>query len=147
MKRSETAAAQFLRGYNCAQSVLFAFADRAGIPPDLALKLATGFGAGMGRRQEVCGAVSGAILALGFLRGRGEREDRSVQDTAYAMVRELTDRFSRKHGSFLCRDLLDGCPLLTPEGQERFRSENMKEKCAGFVSDAAALAEEIAGPE
>ena len=48
---TEIATSQFLRGYNCAQSVLYAFRDEAGLSEDLALKIATGLGAGMGRKQ------------------------------------------------------------------------------------------------
>ncbi len=54
---AETASEKFLSGFNCAQSVLWTFAPRLGLDPDTALKIACGFGAGMGRREEVCGAV------------------------------------------------------------------------------------------
>jgi len=49
---TEIATSQFLRGYNCAQAVLYAFRSEAGLSEDLALKIATGLGAGMGRKQE-----------------------------------------------------------------------------------------------
>ena len=63
----------FLQGYNCAQAVSCACAGDCGVPSELVVKLATGFGAGMGRTQETCGAVSGAILALGLRGGHPER--------------------------------------------------------------------------
>ena len=49
---TQIATSQFLRGYNCAQSVLYPFRDEAGLSEDLALKIATGLGGGMGRKQE-----------------------------------------------------------------------------------------------
>ena len=61
--RSELALKKFLSGYNCAQAVLFSFCDDLGFEQNTALKLACGFGAGMGRKQAVCGAISGGILA------------------------------------------------------------------------------------
>ena len=54
--RSEIAIAKFTQGFNCAQSIIYAFSDDLGIDKDTALKIACGFGAGMGRKQEVCGA-------------------------------------------------------------------------------------------
>ncbi len=68
---SDAAAAKFSSGYNCAQSVLWAVAPRLNLDGETALKIACGLGAGIGRSQEVCGAVTGGILALGMKFGRG----------------------------------------------------------------------------
>jgi C_GCAxxG_C_C family probable redox protein len=64
--KTEVAADRFLSGYNCAQAILYAFGPDLGLDGETALKVATGLGAGMGRRGEVCGAVTGGILALGL---------------------------------------------------------------------------------
>lgn len=141
MNRAETAVAKFKEGYNCAQSVLFAYADRTGMDPDVALRISNGLGAGMGRKQEVCGAVSGAILVLGLLYGRGEHDGRERQEEAYAKVRELIEKFESEHGTVNCRELLGGCVLLSPEGQKRFQSEKLIERCHGFVAAAVGTIE------
>ena len=65
MDRVEQAVSKFAEGYNCAQSVLFSFCDDLGMDKDKALKIACGFGAGMGRKEEVCGAVTGGIMVIG----------------------------------------------------------------------------------
>ncbi|NTU86942.1 MAG: C_GCAxxG_C_C family protein, partial [Chlorobiaceae bacterium] len=65
MTRSERAVSIFSEGYNCAQSVLFSFSDDLGIAGDTALKIASGFGGGIGRMQEVCGAVTGGVMVIG----------------------------------------------------------------------------------
>jgi C_GCAxxG_C_C family probable redox protein len=143
MNRAEIAVNKFKSGYNCAQSVLFSYADRLNIPPDLALKLATGFGGGMGRKQEVCGAVTGGILVLSLLYGRGEKEERAVQDVTYAKVRTLMNDFAEKHQTCICRQLLDGCELLTPAGQERFKSDNLIEKCCQYINSTVNILEKI----
>ena len=114
--RTDLATTRFLSGYHCAQAVLEAFRDEAGLDEDLALKIATGLGAGMGRKQEVCGAVTGGTLVLGLRHGRGSRDDQATTGATYARVRELMDRFAAKHGSCLCRDLLPGYDLATEEG-------------------------------
>jgi len=49
----DVAVAKFMSGYNCAQAVLFAHCDELGLEKNAALKMACGFGAGMGRKEEV----------------------------------------------------------------------------------------------
>ena len=141
--KSDEAAETFKNGFNCAQAVFTTYADKFGIDRTSALKISCGFGAGMGRRQEVCGAVSGAILLIGCKHGKTLREDNAANDLTYKLVRELTDKFIAKHGSNSCRELL-GCNLLTPEGQKYFKENNFQHsKCARYVHDAAEWAEEI----
>lgn len=143
MTRSEIAADKFKDGYCCSQAVLFSFADKAGISEDLALKLADGFGAGMARKQEVCGAISGSILTLGLLYGRGKNESEEKHEYTYDRVRDFMARFEALHGSITCRKLLDDLDLNTSEGQERFKTENRKETCANYVADAVRILDEL----
>ena len=140
--RSLIADEKFVSGYNCAQAVLFSFADRLGLPPDSALKAACAFGAGMGRKGEVCGAVSGALVVLGFHFGRGEKEDRTATETPYAKTREFFSRFEAMHGACRCRDLLEGCNLATQEGQQDFLDRDcFKAICRPCVRNAVEIVE------
>ncbi len=141
MGNSDIAVNKFKEGYNCAQSVLFAFMDKLPVNSDTGMKLSNGFGGGMGRKQEVCGAISGGVLVIGFLYGRGDNDGRQKQEHAYAAVRELMDKFQAAHGSVNCRSLLDGCELLTHEGQARFKSEKLSEKCCQYVDSAVKILE------
>ena len=125
---NQAAVEKFLAGYNCAQAVLFAYAPGLGLDGETSLKLATGFGAGMGRRGEVCGAVTGGILALGLKYGRGGRQDRSATEETYQKTLELMARFEERHGSCLCRVLLEGCDLRTAEGQQFFKEHDLLHK-------------------
>ena len=143
MNRRETAVSKFKEGYCCAQSVLFSYAERLNISTDMALKMADGFGAGMGRKQKVCGAISGAILALNLLYGRGENDDEDQHEFAYSKVKDLIDKFEAKNGTATCKELLHGCDLLTPEGQDTFKTQNMIEQCYGYVDDTVAILEEL----
>jgi len=143
--KSEIAVAKFLQGYNCAQSVIYAFSDDLGIDKNTALKIACGFGAGMGRKQEVCGAVTGGIMVIGLKYGRGENETRKATELTYAKTREMIDRFSLKHETIICRKLIGGCDLATEEGQRQFReNELLKNKCKWFVKSVVEIIEEIA---
>ncbi len=141
--KCEKAVEKFLSGYNCAQSILYAYGPDLGLEPETALKVATGLGAGMARRGEVCGAVSGGILALGLKYGRGAQQDRSASEETYRKTEELMANFERRHGSCTCRLLLDGCDLRTTEGQDRFRKEDrLHTTCAKCV---ATVAENLTG--
>jgi C_GCAxxG_C_C family probable redox protein len=136
--KQDTAMQKFLAGYNCAQSVLYAFGPDLGLDGETALKVATGLGAGMARRGEVCGAVTGGILVLGLKYGRGGQQDRSATEHTYRQTLELMARFEKLHGSCLCRVLLEGCDLRTPEGQQYFKAHDFLHKtCAPCVQSVA----------
>ena len=142
--KSELAVRTFQEGCNCAQSVLYPFCAELGLDPGTALKVASGFGGGMGRTGEVCGAVTGAILAIGLRYGGREKGDRAALETVYAKTRELILQFKRKHGTALCRELLGGCDLSTEEGHRAFKERDLRNKtCRPCVETAAALLEEL----
>ena len=142
--RVKFAKEKFLSGYNCAQSVFFACLDDKQISKDAALKIATGFGAGLGRMQEVCGAVSGAIMAMGLKYGRGESEDKNTSEVTYQKTQDIIKAFEKIHGSIICRELLNGCDLLTEEGQTEFRDQGLLQNtCIKCVETAVRLLEKF----
>jgi C_GCAxxG_C_C family probable redox protein len=141
--KAEQAADCFKSGFNCAQAVFSTYSERFGINKTDALKISCALGAGMGRKQEVCGAVTGAFLLIGCKFGKTILEDNASTDKTYKLVRDLSDRFTAKHGSILCRELIQ-CKLLTAEGQQFFKENNYKElRCARYVHDSAEIAEKI----
>ena len=108
------------------------------------LLLQTGLGAGMGRKQEVCGAVTGGILVLGLRHGRGARDDHSATELTYLRTRELMQRFSAKHGSCLCRQLLQGYDLATQEGLQRAKADGVINKvCRSCVQTVVEILESM----
>jgi C_GCAxxG_C_C family probable redox protein len=142
--RSDIAVEKFLAGYNCAQAVLYSFCDDLQFDKDTALKLASGFGAGMARKQGTCGAITGGIIAIGLKHGRGEGQDRTRTEETYRKVRELLWQFESKHGTSLCRTLLNGCDLNTPEGQRHFKENDLQTKtCTGCVKTVGEALENI----
>ena len=66
MDKKNKAIELFRGDYNCAQSVLIAFSDITGITDLTAGKIASGFGGGIGKTQEICGALSGAVMVIGY---------------------------------------------------------------------------------
>jgi C_GCAxxG_C_C family probable redox protein len=142
--RSEAAVEKFLAGYNCAQAVLYSFRDDLHLDRDMALRMACGFGGGMGGRQEVCGAVSGGVITIGLKHGRGEGQDKKAADKAYERVWKLMSRFESKHGSCICRTLLKGCDLSTPEGWQHFKEADLRNKiCKGCVTTVVETLEAV----
>jgi C_GCAxxG_C_C family probable redox protein len=137
--RGDQAVETFISGFNCAQSVLSSCCPELSLDRDTALRVSSGFGGGIARRQEICGALSGGILAISLKHGRGENDDRSAIDTTYGKIRELIARFESAHGSSQCRTLL-GCDLSTPEGQQFFKDNSLSaticRECVRTAADA-----------
>ena len=132
--KAEIALRKFSEGYNCAQSVVYAFADEVNIDKNILLTISTGFGAGIGRKQEVCGAVSGAVIILGAKYGRKENETNDKTKITYKEVQKFIEEFTKEKGSIICSELLQGCNLLTEKGQEIFQKKNMLHNvCFGCV--------------
>lgn len=143
MTRSEHAKELFLSGHNCAQSVVLSFADDLKYSKELAVKMAAGFGAGMGRQQETCGAVTGAIMVLGLLKGEDVNNNEELKNSAYGAVKDLTRDFVAHYKTTNCRELI-GCDLNTPEGSAKFKEEKIMENvCAPCVQKAVEILEDL----
>ena len=125
--KAEKARELFESGYNCSQAVVGAFADDIGMDFDKAVRLASSFGGGMGRMQEVCGAVSGMFMVAGLLFGYSSPEASDAKMEHYKFIRELAEEFKQKNGSIICRELLE-------KGKDRH-------SCADFVYEAAQIIE------
>ncbi len=139
-KPAETAVTTFGQSFNCSQAVFSAFAPQFGLDKELALKLASPFGAGVARRGEVCGAVTGALLALGLARGASTPAGK--QET-YRLSQEFMHKFEEQHGTLICRDLID-LDLSSPQGWEQARlSGKFESVCPILVRDAARLLQEL----
>ena len=138
MSAVQEAVNRFDDGYSCAQAVFGTYAEKLGMDLETALKVAAGFGGGMGRMAGTCGAVTGAFMALGLKHGG---PDSQSKEKAYELVREFAGRFKARHGSLECRDLL-GCDLSTPEGRERAQQQGLHSTvCTQLVRDAAEILE------
>ena len=124
--------------------MLYAFREESDLPEETALKITCGLGAGMGRKEEVCGAVTGGIIVIGAKYGRGVNDDRTATEKTYAKTRELMDKFAKRHGTFICRKLLNGCELTTEEGQKQFKENDLLNKtCKPCVQSVVEILEGI----
>jgi C_GCAxxG_C_C family probable redox protein len=143
MNRAEKAVSCFKEGFSCAPAVLSAYASEFGLDNETALKIATGFGAGMGRMCETCGAVTGAFMVIGLKYGKSKADDSQAREKTYELVREFASRFKARNGSIVCKELL-GCDLGTPEGMKLAKETGVTATlCPKLVQDAVEILEEI----
>jgi C_GCAxxG_C_C family probable redox protein len=129
------------REMNCAQAVLSTYGGRFGLDREMALRLAQGFGSGMGRSGRTCGAVTAAYMVLGLSQKVTASRPREGQEATYRLIREFDRSFEVLHGSLTCRDLI-GCDLGTLEGLAAAREKEIfTTVCPRFVKDAASILE------
>ena len=92
-------------GRSCSEAVMLAFAPALGLDQSVAVKLASGFGGGMGITGEVCGALSSACMLIGLRFGTDRIDDSYTRQRTYLLVQELMERFRQEAGAVQCRDL------------------------------------------
>ncbi len=142
MDYARNALANFKAGFNCSQSVFAAFIDENSKERDIGLKTAAGFGGGIGRQAETCGAVTGGVMVIG-LKFSSAVPDPGKKEEIYSIVRKFCQAFKDRNNSVLCRDLL-GCDVSTSDGlKTAIKQKLIKTLCPKFVSDAAEILEEI----
>jgi len=144
MKTKESQALETFRsGRNCAQAVLSSFTEDLGVDTDLALNLSTGFGAGMGRLQETCGATTGAFMVLGIYNSQKYTHDDEAKEKTVEMIQDFNKKFTALHASMDCKTLLN-CDLKTEEGQKYLTDNKLSEKvCEKCVQNAVTITEEL----
>jgi C_GCAxxG_C_C family probable redox protein len=139
---TEAALTRFREGYNCSQSALSVFAEEFGLPLDVAMRLAAPFGGGIGRRGEVCGAATGALIALG-LRYGPTTAGKNDKERVYAVAAEFLRRFEARAGALNCRDLIQ-IDMTTPEGLAEARKRKVfSTTCPHLVAAAVEIANEL----
>jgi C_GCAxxG_C_C family probable redox protein len=141
--KSEQAVRKFRKGFNCSQAVLSVYVEEFGLCRETALKIACGFGGGMGRMALTCGAVTGAFMVIGLKYGNTTAEDKEAKAKTYKKVKEYTNRFKARNDSVTCRELL-GCDLSTPEGMKEAQDKDLSSSiCPRMVQDAVEILEEM----
>lgn len=136
MNKKEYAESLFKSGYNCSQSVAVAFAEEAGLDKEMVARLTIGFGGGVGRMREVCGAVSGMAFVISAL----YNEDKG---SIYERVQEVANEFRKENGSVVCRELL-GLSIKgadSPVPEPRTDAYYKKRPCVELVGMSADILE------
>jgi C_GCAxxG_C_C family probable redox protein len=143
MTKADDAVILFQQGFNCTQSILSVFAPDFGLDLDMARRISQGFGAGIGRTDNICGSLSGAIMVIGLRYGGMRAEDAAAKEKTYAMVREFLQQFKSRHGSVACTDLL-GYNLSDPQQHADAKTHQVAtERCPTFIRGAVEIVEKL----
>lgn len=143
MGRKAEAIRFFNEGNNCAQSVLKAFRDIAGLQEERAAALAAGFGGGISGRRETCGALSALTMIAGILEGNYPVTDNKMKTEFYNKVKKCFSIFEEKFGTSNCRELLQkaNC-IVKSDPSERTPEYYSKRPCGVFVLEAVQILEQ-----
>ncbi|MCP4221109.1 MAG: C_GCAxxG_C_C family protein [bacterium] len=140
--KKELSVSCFKKGYCCSQAAFFPFAEQLGLDRDTALKIADSFGGGMSL-GSVCGAVTGAMMAIGLKYGRADAEDAVAKENTRSRVKGLIKRFKERNGSLNCRDLL-GYDIAIPADHDKAEAEGLFDNCCPkYIEDAVEILEDL----
>lgn len=131
----ENALQAFNSGFNCAQSVVKAYAEALGFDENQALALSSGFGGGMGGMQGTCGAVTGAYMVLGMFCAGKYTDNHERKACSGALIREF-------HQQFVARNKTDECRVLLIQDRSVKSGERAKlhlSVCEGYIVDAVEI--------
>ena len=130
------------KGDMCSQAVFAAFAEQFGITEKQAFQIGACFGGGM-CKGEVCGACTGALMALGLKYGMCEDGDIESKQRANSYAVRFLDEFAKQNGSYICRELLD-CDISTDEGKAYARANGLyATECPKMIESAVLIAEKL----
>jgi len=130
-------------GFSCAQALLAVYGPELGVDRETALKIAGGFGGGLGRMAGTCGAVTGACMVIGLVHGMVKKGDLQQKEISYDYVRKFAEKFRERNKTLECRELM-GVDVSTPEGLAVAKEKNISRTvCPKYVQDAAEILEEL----
>jgi C_GCAxxG_C_C family probable redox protein len=143
MDKSQRSVELFENGFSCAQSVLFSWGGSYFSDPLSALKLTSGFGAGISYRGEMCGAVSASLMVIGLHYGYSSPENVEAKELSQKLCREFMDNFEKRNGSVICNRLLNA-RIDIPETLLSARELGLFRKvCPALVRSASEILGEL----
>jgi C_GCAxxG_C_C family probable redox protein len=141
--RPHEAVAAFKSGFSCSQAICSIYGQEFGLDRLTARKISSGFGAGIARSGNICGAVTGAVMVVGLKYGMKRVDDTAAKEKTYRKVTEFIQAFIQRNGSVNCTDLI-GYNLANPSQLEEAKEKRVvMTKCPKFVKDASELLDEI----
>ncbi len=105
--------------------------------------MAGGFGGGFAGLGGPCGTVTGGMMVIGLKYGKVKPDDEAAKEKTYGLVREFVRRFEQRHGTILCRELINA-DISTPEGLQAARDKGLiATTCPAFVRSAVEILQEL----
>lgn len=140
--KKEMIAEQFKKGFDCSQVVLESYAEKLGITSEMANRIGAGFGGGMGK-GETCGAVAGAMIALGMKYGHCQEEHMEQKEIMNEKRDEFLEVFLKKYPGCSCRELL-GYDISVPEEIQKILDEGLLfDFCPQVVADIMEILDDM----
>ncbi|EJE7235523.1 C_GCAxxG_C_C family protein [Clostridium sporogenes] len=128
----------FSEGFDCSQVVLNSVAGELGIDEITAKKVSACFGGGM-LCGSTCGAVTGALMAIGLKYGHSMPDTPHIKEQNIAKLIEFREKFLKKYDSIICKDLL-GYNLTNSEDMKKIQEEELLTTfCPKLVADVISI--------
>jgi C_GCAxxG_C_C family probable redox protein len=143
MNKTDEALALFKSGNSCAQSILTPFGKEHFKNTEDAARIAAGFEAGIAFKGEVCGAVSGAVMAIGLKYGHSNPTEELSKERLYKLTKEYLSEFKCICGSTTCNKLLN-VDISTPEGlNQAINNDLFSTICANAIKTSAEILDKM----
>jgi C_GCAxxG_C_C family probable redox protein len=143
MNKVDLAFHRLKNGHSCSQSVFSVFAEDLGLDNDISLKVSSAFGGGISGMGKTCGAVIGALMALGLKYGSADTSQAHEEKEIYKYTEAFLSRIKSETGTVACRDIL-GVDLGMPDGHKAAEEKGLFEKkCPPFIDLVVRLADDI----
>lgn len=138
----EMIAEQFMKGFDCSQVVLEHYAEQLGLTPEAANRMGAAFGGGMGI-GETCGAVVGAMIALGIKYGHCQEAHMDQKDIMSAKRAEFLEAFLKEYPACSCKGLLKH-DISKPEEMQKILDEGLLfDFCPQLVADVMKILDDM----
>lgn len=133
--------------HHCAQSSFLALSEQFGLGNAEMVKALSPI-PGIAERGETCGAVSGALLALGLVFGKNNISDWQGYRDSLKPANEFCDRFEQELGSLRCRNIVKTefgmeLDLRKEDDLQKFQEAGATHTCSRVVRTAVRIAADI----
>jgi C_GCAxxG_C_C family probable redox protein len=134
---------------NCAQTTFLTLQEKFDLEDGAILKALTPF-PGIALRGETCGAVTGSLMALGLVHGRGRDKlnDWQAYIDSLPPTRRFCRRFEKEVGSTMCADIVEAefgqrFDLADPVEAMQWMNCGALEKCGAVIGKGVHIAADI----
>ena len=114
------------------------FKDYLKIKDSALPQLASGFGGGIGHKGSLCGALTGAVMAIGMKMGRTDPKDRATLQKGYDKCQQFWAQFEREFGNVNCYEIIR-THLDNEEERQKWLAAGGREKCRDLVEKTASM--------
>ena len=145
---SDTAIKYFVeKKASCSQAVFSAYGEQLSlgkVDHDTCMKIASAFCGGIANMGNVCGALTGALMALGLKYGVSAMEEATMEEgmKIIEISQKLLNEFKSLNGSIICRELINN-DLVTDEDIKQAFKKGAFNNCPKYVEDTLVILEKL----